>query len=527
MRGAALHPSTVRGSTLRPGKVVCSSRRQTERLVSGLPMLGAVVYTPNDCVCNEVVSLRNVHQRGGPEPVVDVRREISDQLLQLWQANHKPVVKPITKCALASSYGGQKRTRYLNALDKLGKEGLVQRDWEVKMFIKDDKYVSATSEVLGDLSRDMVGPRAIQYRDPKYNLCIGRFIKPIEHRFYRFLDGRGCRMVAKGRNSWQRAADVVKGADQYFNPVFVLADHSKFDSHVTKGMLEAEHEFYSRFLGCRQDRRALAWLLSKQFLNKGRTKNGTKYSTPNTRMSGDFNTGSGNTAINIGLLRCWAGPHSFMYVDGDDSITIMERKHYDALPELSAWMLDRGMETKYTVVTSLYDVDFCQSKIIEVDGVPRFVREPLRVLTRAAFTPKNYPKPARARLVTSMGYCELAMNYGVPILQELAVRYKTIGKSGKLIQDYELYRAARLEGDIMTFKERPISAATRESFARVFGIEPREQVLVEAAIRKVTLADTSDADVIRYVEDVRYAGSCEDVKPPTSERRAAKIGITA
>jgi hypothetical protein len=380
------------------------------------------------------------------------------------------------------------------------------------MFLKDDKYTCGEIEGLGSLGKDIVGPRSIQFRDKKYCLELARFLKPIEKSVYSMLNSNRVRCMAKGQNLTERARDLVTAYESFRDPVIILADHSKFDSHVTQDHLSAEFEFYEKlFGGKRWQRKYLRYLLAMQYNNKGRTKNGTRYVTPNTRMSGDMNTGLGNSVINLGMLRLWAGDDSFIYVDGDDSVLMMERESYNRLPELATYMLGLGMETKYEVVTQLQDLDFCQCKLVEVAGEWRLVREPLRMIMRDAFTPKYYTKAARKTLVRSMGYCELAICRGVPIGQALGLRYLEIAGKGKILKELDMYYQARQEmTDITKARAQPISLATRMSYETAFGITIWDQLRIEKEISKLDLADTGVQDYIKYITDVRHAGTCED-----------------
>jgi hypothetical protein len=396
---------------------------------------------------------------------------------------------------------GAKRKLLERAYQDLQSNPLEQRDSKVRMFLKADKY-----EFGPDWKPK--APRCIQFRSKRYGLELSRFLHPIEADVYNnTLDASGTPVFAKARNSTQRAQDLAAKAAEFSHPVFVLLDQSNWDAHVNKTLLAYEHDLYLR--KCRSTN--LRGLLNKQLLNEGATKNGTTYSTTGTRMSGDCNTALGNCVINYGLLSTWtreAGVKACFYVDGDDSVVVVDRSQRERLEGLDAkaWFLKWGMESKVETTETFEHCEFCQCRPVW-DGVGwRMVRNPKRVMVRSAWTVQPHPPAFYPRLVASVGRCELACNLGIPVLQALA--YKMVEAGGKhhkvwrLINQYHRAKSEAWHPERALAGVREVTSESRASFAEAWGISPAEQLAMEAS--ELSLGDTTEADWLLYLD--RFAG---------------------
>jgi len=217
-----------------------------------------------------------------------------------------------------------------------------------------------------------------------------------------------------------------------------------------------------------------------QMRNRGGTKNGTQYYTPGTRMSGEASTALGGTVLNILLLRAWLGAiRHCMYVDGDDSVVIIERDDRALLPDLATTMRAMCMHTKLEQSTEVFEeVEFCQSRPVEVGGRWRMVRNPLRVLSRAGWSVLPMPPSLVHRWVRSVGLCEMVLGRGVPILQRLGELMAQRG-SGRYYMTDKHYEARKLQHSIDRVQPIDVEYATRLSFERAWGVDPQTQMLIE------------------------------------------------
>ncbi|UHR49843.1 MAG: RNA-dependent RNA polymerase [Fushun naranga aenescens tombus-like virus 1] len=346
------------------------------------------------------------------------------------------------------------------------------------MFLKDDKY-PLTDDLATYLSQEpdssYGAPRCIQYRNKRYCLRLATYLHPIEEHCYAAVDWTDTPIFSKGRNLKQRGADLHGKWNSFVKPLALLLDHSKFDAHVTLQLLNMEHKFYR---AC-NDSQELKDLLSGQLLNKGRTKNGTTYTTKATRMSGDQNTGLGNSLINYAMLSAFAKhfdlKHS-IYVDGDDSVIIIENegKHYDL-----KYFEQFGMKTKGSSTTEFSQVEFCQTRPVELDAGWTMVRNPYRLLLRTPWTVKQLTQRQLLPYMASVGRCELALGMGAPIGQYLGEKLAQLSHR-HVITDLE-YVAKQQHYRPLRAHLVPPSDAARESYYQAWNINPDQQREIEGS----------------------------------------------
>lgn len=508
-----LDSPTLQGSWARAGPADCTTKRRSTTLGQGAHDK-TIVYTHSDCVCNEMLALLNRHQKGGmtPPPPAVVQRLKDTMRTRLLRA--APLEKR-SYSEVMGHYAGPKRKALLIARAELIGDPVKREDSWVKMFLKEDKYTIDGGSDLGHkiggpstTYNDMKAPRCIQYRTKRYQLELARFLQPVEKMVYGWEDAYGVPIIAKSRNSHQRAQDLLAKSLEFEDPVFFLLDHSKFDAHCSPELLSVEHWFYDQVYDDRLLRRLMEW----QLTNKGITKNHTKYFTPGTRMSGDLNTGLGNCIINAAMLQDWlnqAGVPGTFYVDGDDSVVIVGRRHAEQLRMCGGGVkehwLSYGMETKCEVVYEWEDVDFCQCKPVFDGQSWRMLRDPSRLMSRTMWTCKKLPPRIIPRYVKSLGMCELAVGYGMPIAQALAQALIKAG-SGKYWSKTDHHMRVRGEYYSPTrSRAREVTAAARESYHRAWGITPEQQVEIEAGIT-FELGGVSQEDRSLYAD--WFACSC-------------------
>lgn len=414
------------------------------------------VATHTNCICNELTALTQRHLVQ-PASVLKVAKLSELPNLPLPATRLK-----MGKLQLALSYQGVKRQSYLKAYHQLRDGGLDLKKWtKVKMFIKAEKIEAGEIEDKA--------PRAIQFRDQRYNLLVGCYLKPLEHWLYKNLvSSIGLRVIAKGLNNVERAWNLTDAASHFVNPRYLLLDHSKFDAHVHHKLLKWSHKQYYRATKSR----ILRYYLSLSVNNSCTSKHGISYRVKGTRMSGDYDTALGNTVINWAVLTSWLqGAKNHLLIDGDDSVLVVEA---NVVPELMSrfdHFSDLGFKTKCQVVDDLTQVEFCQSKYLACNP-PLFSRNPYRALSHMAVSQKPYTGKAKLRYMAGVGLGELAASNGVPILSVIARKWSELSDK-PMLGDYRL-EAYGTPGEIL-----PITDQARTDFYLAWGIHPGEQIRIE------------------------------------------------
>lgn len=443
-------------------------------------------FVHHDCIHNQTIAIHNRVCGVVPVPT-------HEGLAQLEVAARRvcrmlPIVTPEDYYVMPMRYGGAKRTRYLNATDDVLSFGVSKSDSTIKMFVKSER-------IQPDEAKPNPDPRAIQFRNARYCVELARFLKPIEEHLYA-LSGVGVgvppsRAIAKGLNQVERAELLVEKMSRFDDPVVVSLDASRFDQHVDRRLLQVEHSVY---LHCCKDS-FFALLLSWQLDNKCFSSRGIKYKVSGKRMSGDMNTALGNCLLMIIMLcafMVWCSKWDVLD-DGDDVLVIIERRDLARLVgTVKVKFLAFGHEMKVeNIASKLEQIVFCQSQCIEFRcGNFKFVRNPWKVLSCALTGVKYFNQPrARAKLLYSIGLCELILGLGVPVLQEFALailRNCGVTKGIELPYDGSLMSRVRREmrtlglATLTRVNPQPISMEARVSFEVAFRMTVQEQIRVES-----------------------------------------------
>lgn len=393
-------------------------------------------------------------------------------------------VRDTTKSTLqevVATYTGRRRTIYEKAMKKLVEIGLSRNDARSVMFVK------------MELVNPTKAPRCIQPRDPAYNLALGRYIKPVEHKLYdairrTFGDGP---TVMKGYNVEEIGA-IVRGKWRSFEaPVAVGLDATKFDMHVSPAALAWEHSIYrSLFPGDRQLRKLLRW----QMNNRGAAycaDGSLKYKVTGKRFSGDMNTGLGNCLLMCGLVFAYAkerGVHIKLLNNGDDCVVMMEKEDLTRFCEgLDNWFLEMGFRmVAEEPVTELHKIEFCQMHPIEVGDKCRMVRNIPSSLRKDTMTVHPLTNTVhREKWCTAVGTGGLWLNGGIPVLQDFYAAYQRIGcmRQSNMLDDPTFATGMRLMSRGMAEHYREPDAWTRVQVFEAWGISPDEQMALEDHFR--------------------------------------------
>lgn len=435
----------------------CACTRVTTKLCDLVPDIPSVVWTHKSCVCNERAALSLRHQ-------IDTGVKYTSKLN--LRATLKPYVKrirPVSYDCILKRATPRKRKLLEQAKESLLLEDLSNKDAKVRMFLKDDKYHVWKRVV----------PRCIQYRSKRYCLPLASYLTPIEHYMCTLTDESETPIFAKSRNFHQRGADIAAKMAYFHNPVVISLDHSKFDAHVNMQLLDVEHWFYKSC--CRNPE--LAQLLHWQRVNHGRTKNGTRYVTRATRMSGDQNTGIGNSIINFAMTKALFGHLKICYyIDGDDYLIFVERSDANKVdPKLYEQF---GMETKMESATSVIEhIDFCQTRPV-FNGVGyTMCRNPERMLKRVQwgvgkFSPRYVPK-----YLSSVGKCMISTGQGLPVEQYLGRTLSSLSTTYVLTPYH--YSASKMPFRPGRAKVVEPSTAVRLSYEMAWGLSIAQQQMFE------------------------------------------------
>lgn len=425
------------------------------------PSFGYRVGFHSTCSCNELVALNNRHLVD--RTYIKFDKKYFTTMFNRYRFGNK-TLEPCSYKEIVNHYSGAKRKSYLSAMKELNEEGIHRKDTRVRMFVKMEKMME--DKVCSK------APRAIQFRSTKYNLAIGVYLHPFEQWFYT-MPGDGptrTRVVSKGLNPLQIALLLNDKMSVFRSPIFLSCDHSKFDSTIRKEHLKAEHSIYVRSYGSKY----LARLLHYQLTNFGRTRHGHRYVVGGTRMSGDFNTGLGNSMINYIVLRSFVGDlkHEIM-LDGDDSIVIVEQEDVHHLDRLHFERM--GFETKIDYTDDIRYAEYCQSRYVASDP-PIMCRNPCRALSHAAVCLRKYEPSAYYDWFCSVVDCLYWTNPGMPFYTMMKTH--TIENFKILDEDY----ARKMQG-----VERIVLPVDRQAFSDTWGISPHIQVHMEQQLRNFTV----------------------------------------
>jgi len=381
----------------------------------------------------------------------------------------------------AMSYQGRLRKRYLEAYRSLMEEGPVSvRDSFIKGFLKAEKRAED----------NVAKPRMIFPRDPRYNLALASFLKPLEHWLWLRCTGKTfggmspLRVSAKGLNPVERAALIRKKMDFVGECTVFEVDGSAFEAHVDEEQLRWEHSVYLHAYGGDPELRRL---LRMQRVNRGVTTNGVRFSRKAGRASGDFNTGMGNTLIMCRVIAgCLKGLGSRwdMLVDGDNAILFIRtpfllRARSMVVNNCASFGHEVTLEKATTV---LEKVTFGQSQPVFFNGRYSMVRDYRKVFSNFASSHCNMKNSGWREYVRAVGVCEEHLANGLPVM---GAAFRAVVKHlggfkpirSHLVQEYRLFGF-----DPAQVVEHPEICPTPEarlSFELAFGLSSDSQIALE------------------------------------------------
>lgn len=431
----------------------------------------------NKCPCNESDAM--IRRHCIPTiPNYDVNNQALKDL-RSWSVGFAERVRPLLKArSTLKEVVDQSRPsikqRYKRAYRDLvyKRVDISEKHAMAKAFIKFEKIPLTKFE-------EGKAPRLIQYRSFEYLLLLKSCIKPfsdaiktrkILHSNSQPLD----QIYTKTLTPAALATAMRDSWNSFPSPVAVCLDHSKFDGHYAKELLDIEHDMwlvmFKSYL--------LKKLLKLQVNNVGFSQCGFKYKIKGTRLSGEYTTSDGNTTTNLGMIEVWlqsSGVTKYrLHINGDDSVVILDSSDLDKLLPLD-FFNNFNMETELEAIA--YDfrhIKYCQTSPIRVGGAWRMVKDPIRTLSRMSYADAKYAL-CRQRYVLGISLCELAVSSGVPMLQSFCLR--NLNSKAKPLGSVDKYPAKVASQKHLELQD--ISLETRTDFAEAFGISLSQQYAFE------------------------------------------------
>ncbi|UHM27702.1 MAG: RNA-dependent RNA polymerase [Fushun diaea subdola tombus-like virus 2] len=417
----------------------------------------------------ELKTLTNRHLFDTPEPNVE------SQAWKTFRKTLRDLTKKIGYVELAPARQvvehrvAMKRRRFGKGMELYFREGVKEKHSNITMMPKLEFYDVEKIPIKED--------RGIQFRNPVYNAALARHLHNIEPAIYRALVNKdGTPIVAKGYSTIERAMIMHEMAKRFKKPMFVMADHSRFDAHVNPKLLLEEHRTYLRL---RNYSGELKELLKWQESSTGFSHGGIKYKVKGKRMSGDLNTALGNTLLNWAMLDSYCKDSDIdanIFLDGDDSIMCMEEQE---IPSLSEYCAQFGMETVVEITDDIRKAEFCQCRVIYTKRGPVMCRNPFKVLECMTKCPRRLMTEAEQNAVLSASALgELMQSPGLPMLAPACAALHRIANCAPAFQTVDAF---------YSFQKRETRAVVEEvdDFARVdlevaWGIPLGDQLAVEA-----------------------------------------------
>jgi hypothetical protein len=376
----------------------------------------------------------------------------------------------------------QLRKRYERAKLSVEEKPLSRRDAWVKTFVKAEKVNFS--------AKNDPAPRIISPRDPRYNLVVGTYIKPIEGFLYKLLNKMcGGRTVMKGLNSIQTAEAMHDAWSEFSDPVGVPLDAKRFDQHTHTAALKFEQLVYLLFFhGVEKEelRTLLMWQLVSECA--GYTPEGFVKFVMMIRASGDMNTGLGTCLIACALIYSYLHrrvAHWRLINNGDDCVIIVEKKDLHKLDGLfkhckraGYWMVIEKP------VSTFEEIEFCQCKPVLTGNGWRMVRTFPTSMAKdmVSLLPLRSMQDWK-KWANDIGNCGLALNSGVPVLQTFYDRIRQLGGGSFGDHPFLMRSGMWFQAQDMESEATPITQDARYSFYLAFGLSPAEQEAIEEHIR--------------------------------------------
>lgn len=435
----------------------------------------------NQCPCNEIDSVSRRHVK---EVTVDPNHDLYLRL----RNNCTSIATSFKRSFIYNKWNfvnvidntqQKKQSRYRFAYNNIitGKLN-VKRMARGRAFVKFEKMTLAKVE-------QGAPARLIQFRSYEYTYLLKSYLGPIwkelkesKHIFNNYTGQTFGEAFTSGKTQDEVGKIVCDLFSRKENCVVLCLDHSFFDGHHHEHNLAIEHLFWN-LVACNKNLKRLLKFQEVNFMTLVRSM--SYYTSKATRLSGDWNTSAGNSIINL-LMLTTIFPQAFIVVNGDDSLVFLSKEEldqfsngFDLSTKIKSDFKIFGQETKVDRICHVIeDIEYCQCSPVWFPTGYRMIRTPKRLFGRVQYTshvnmdPKTY--------YTSVGLCELAINKGVPMLQNFSL--DLISRGNGYISSAILEERYHKNSDNSLHIE-PVHLFTRYSFERAFGISIQEQINFE------------------------------------------------
>lgn len=211
-------------------------------------------------------------------------------------------------------------------------------------FIKDESYVGL---------QDTLRPRAICAPSDRYLALVAPHMHVVNEMLKEAYNGERDLLYYSGENMLRFGEFVERALASYSDPVIIENDFSAFESCIGPELLDLEFAFYDSVVEMPV---AVREALRMQKVCHVKVDD-FEYRRKGGRASGVPNTSSGNTIINMALLRFAVGRPCHMVVLGDDNLVICERVPLDEIkvrlesfgmrPTLKGWDPERLEQAEF------------------------------------------------------------------------------------------------------------------------------------------------------------------------------------
>lgn len=401
---------------------------------------------------------------------------------------HKPHVSaPITHDQFVGMYEGSKRRVYENAVASLAVTPLHFGDSKIKAFPKIEK-TNFTAKA--DPPVRLISPRT-----PRFNVCVGIYIKPLEKLiFHTMTKIFGYQVISKGLNFQQRAAQLFANWSSKKRPRALPLDCMRFDQHCNVPMLTFEFACYSMCFP-----RSVGIYLFQFLLNHCLDTYGVVYCDDGTfrykktgvRCSGDMFTSLGNIVLMCAMLFSLVSRPELKTLDnilisddGDDAVPIMEAEAVETFQLVApAHFLDFGFELEVGAPVAVFEeISYCQTQPVFDGQVWLMVRDPRVALAKdsVCLLPLQTLKQRRA-WVAAVSNCGERIAGGIPVWNSFYQHLRKIAAGVPPDERLAQFSQSGMYRNSIGMKRSfaPPSPEARVSFARAFGISPEMQVGLE------------------------------------------------
>lgn len=384
---------------------------------------------------------------------------------------------PVSRQDFVNYYKGPRRTLYQKAADSLVYKPVGPRDSRLKTFIKAEKI---------NLSlKPDPALRVIQPRDPRFNVEVGKYLLPLEHKIYDAIDKLFTRPTIMSKyNSLQQACVIHDHFTRFPDCAVIGLDASRFDQHVSVPALQFEHSVYNELFNSPELRK----LLRMQLKNRGVARGNDgwfKYEKKGSRMSGDMNTSLGNKLLMCFMAKAYidhVGVDIGFVNNGDDCLLFVSRKYLSKLDGLEEYFRDFGFNiVREKAVFEMEHIEFCQCKPVKVNGVWRMIRSVKTSLVKdVTAVSLGHDITQYRRWLFDVAGCGLAFGRDLPVMGSFYRMLERFGVDGGTYQGKNaLFNSMRVLSKGVDVEFTQPDDYGRYSFWLQTGLTPQGQLELE------------------------------------------------